>query len=72
MSNVTLSLIGWGLFFWVLFLYLFWLLVERTFVVRSGPEHWDQHAPDGTGAQAARDPRSSPHLHCVPTSGRPV
>lgn len=43
MLNANLALIGWVLFCWAAFLYIFWVLVERTFSVASDAEHCDQH-----------------------------
>lgn len=53
MANIMLETIGWGLFYWVVFLYIFWVIVERTFFADSDPERWEPKAqtetPEATG-----------------------
>jgi hypothetical protein len=72
MPNAVLTIIGWGLFYWMLCLYVFWVLAERTFFAGSDPEIWDPHLQaDASG--------SEPDVHrpaaCFPdisTLGRPA
>lgn len=72
MLNTNLALIGWVLFCWAAFLYTFWVLVERTFSVASGPERCDQRAPHDTAVSTAADPRPITHLPDIPTLDRPA
>jgi hypothetical protein len=72
MSNATLTLIGWGLFYWVVFLYLFWVLVERTFSVATDPKRREHRAPDGTAGSTTRDPHPTPHVPSIPALGPPA
>ncbi len=72
MSNTILAIIGWGLFYWVLFLYVFWVIVERTFFTGSDPERWDPNAH--TDARQATGDASEPNLSFpyISTLGRPA
>lgn len=66
MSNATLALIGWGLFCWVVFLYIFWVLVERTFSVPSAPECCEQRLPNHTAGSTRDD-----HPHAAQSMSPP-
>ena len=72
MLNTNLALIGWVLFCWVVFLYIFWILVERTFSVASDPERYNQRALQDTAGSTAADPRPTPHLPHISTVDRPA
>jgi len=72
MLNTNLALIGWVLFCWVVFLYIFWALVERTFSVASDPECCNQRALHDTAGSTAADPRPTPHLPHISTVDRPA
>jgi hypothetical protein len=58
MSNTILTIIGWGLFYWAVFLYIFWVLVERTFFAGSDQKRWDPtaHVDVAPAGAAARRP----------------
>jgi hypothetical protein len=57
MANAILTIISWGLFYLFLFLYIFWIFVERAFFTGSDPEHWDSHAHADEAGSAAEHPR---------------
>ena len=65
MSNVILTMIGWGLFYWVVYLCIFWVLVERAFFAGSDPECWDPNARVG---HAPSDAGSLRPLEVVPSA----
>ena len=72
MSNVILSMIGWGLFYWVVYLYIFWVLVERAFFAGSDPEHWEPGAHTDITKPTGDDPEPIPHFPYSSTLGRPA
>jgi hypothetical protein len=72
MSNAALTMIGWGLFYWMVCLYVFWALAERTFFAGSDPERWDPRAQVGATSWARDDHRSTPRLPNISTLGRPA
>jgi hypothetical protein len=72
MSNAVLTMIGWGLFYWMVCLYVFWALAERTFFAGSDPERWDPRAQVGATSWARDDHRSTPRLPNISTLGRPA
>ena len=72
MSNVILSVIGWGLFYWVVYLYIFWVLVERAFFAGSDPECWDPNARTDMTHSTRDDPEPGPHFPYISTLGRPA
>lgn len=72
MSNAVLSMIGWGLFYWILCLYVFWAFAERTFFAGSDPERWDPHAHADQAGLTWDDHGATPHLPYVSTLGRPA
>jgi len=72
MSNVILTMIGWGLFYWVVYLYIFWVLVERAFFAGSDPECWDPNAQTDIAEPTGDDPEPIPHFPYSSTLGRPA
>ena len=72
MSNAVPTMVGWGLFYWMVCLYVFWALAERTFFAGSDPERWDPCAQVGAASSARDDHRSTPHLPNISTLGRPA
>jgi len=72
MSNAVLTMIGWGLFYWMMCLYVFWVIAERTFFAGSDPERWDPHPQTDTTGSIRDDHRPTPHFPQVSTLGRPA
>ncbi len=72
MSNTILAMIGWGLFYWVVFLYVFWVIVERMFFAGCDPERWDPNARADTSEVPTEEPDSILHFPSISTLGRPV
>jgi hypothetical protein len=72
MLNTNLALIGWVLFCWAAFLYIFWVLVERTFFVAGDPERCDQPALHDAVGSTAAGPHPTTHLPHIPTLDRPA
>jgi hypothetical protein len=72
MSNTVLAIIGWGLFYWVVFLYIFWVVVERTFFAGSDPERWEPSRLAETSEASGDDPEPILRFPCISTFGRPV
>jgi hypothetical protein len=72
MLNTNLALIGWVLFCWVAFLYIFWVLVERTFFVASDPDRCDRHTLHDEAGSTAASPHPTPHFPRVSTLDRPA
>lgn len=72
MSNTILAIIGWGLFYWVVFLYVFWVIVERTFFAGSDPERWEPNAHTETSDATGDAPEPLLHLPRISTLGRPA
>lgn len=72
MPNAVLTMIGWGLFYWMVCLYVFWVLVERTFFAGSDPERWDPHPQTDTTGSTREEHRPTARIQYVPTMGRPA
>lgn len=72
MSNANLALIGWGFLCWALFLYIFWLLVERTFSSAGKLECSERHAPGSAAVSTIRDPPSGAPSPDISTLHRPA
>lgn len=72
MPNAVLTMVGWGLFYWMVCIYVFWVLAERTFFAGSDPERWDPHPQtDATGSTPEKH-RPTARFPYVPTLGRPA
>lgn len=72
MLNANLALIGWALFCWAAFLYIFWVLVERTFSAAGNLERSERDAPGSTAVSTIRDPRRGAHSPDISTLRRPA
>ncbi len=72
MWNTILAMIGWGLFYWVVFLYVFWIVVERNFFAGSDPERWEPSGRADTSEVPADEPVPILHFPSISTLGRPV
>jgi hypothetical protein len=71
-TNALMTMVGWGLFYWMVCLYVYWVLAERTFFAGSDPERWDPCPQIRTASSAWDDYRSAPHLPNISTLGRPA
>ena len=72
MPNAVLTMIGWGLFYWMVCLYVFWVLAERTFFTGSDPECWNPHPQTDTTGSTREAHRPAARFPYVPTPGRPA
>lgn len=72
MPNAVLTMIGWGLFYWMVCLYVFWVLAERTFFAGSDPERWDPNPQTDTTGSTREEHRPTARIQYVPTMGRPA